>query len=276
MTLAFKTEGLLSIINSTQPYAQPINHLDATPARVEVFDSLGRFVAANVGYIPNLSNGSPTRYANFTLAGFDRYYGDPRFVWSGFYDTTNAASQNPGGLFLYPWDDAPCDFIIRVWVEGYYQFNPIRVTIPARGNVSVVGVVDRASRISGTVIGPDFYDEACYLSWATISLEPNNYTLTGIIDVRPGNYTTSSLDGSFQLWVPQGSFGMGVSLAGYASYSAQIAVPSGSDISMQIWLDNYQSSSQAMTLTSSANAITATPTACASIFGMGNRLLRKT
>jgi len=277
MTLAFKTEGLLSIINSTQPYAQPINHLDATPARVEVFDDLGNFVAANQTYINNIqSHDEPTRNATFRLAGFDQYYGNPRLIWSGFYDTTDGARQNSGGLFLYPWDNEPRQFTIRIWVEGYYQFNPIRVTIPARGNVSVVGVVDRASRTSGTVIGPDFYDQARPLSWATISLEPNSYTLTGIIDVRPGNYTTSSLDGSFQLWVPQGSYGMGVSLAGYASYSAQIAVPSGSDISMQIWLDNYQSSSQAMTLTSSANTIIAMLTTRASISGLSNRLLRKT
>ena len=246
LTLVFKTEGLLSFINSTQPYAQPINHLDGTPARIEVFDEQGNFVAANVSYIPNLGPDGPTRTAHFTLAGFDRYYGDPRYVWSGFYDTTDAASQNQGGLILYPWDNLPHEYTIRVWVDGYYQFNQLQVTVPASDNASVIGSLDRASRISGTVIGPDFYDQARPLSWATISLEPNDYTLTGIIDVRPGNYTTTSLDGSFQLWVPQGSYGMGVSLAGYASYSARIIVPSGSDINMWIWLDNYQLSSLAV------------------------------
>jgi hypothetical protein len=279
LTVVFRNEGLLSIINSTQPYAQPINHLDATPARVEVFDDLGNFVAANVSYIPNNSTGgTPTRIANFTLAGFDRYYGDPRFVWSGFYDTTDSTSQNPGGLLLYPWKfSAPYhEFTIRVWVEGYYQLEPLHVVVPTRGNASATVFVDRASRISGTVIGPDFYDQARPLSWATISLEPNNYTLTGIIDVRPGNYTTSSLDGSFQLWVPQGSYGMGVSLEGYSTYSAQIEVPAGSDISMQIWLDNYQSSPQAVALKSPANTITAMLTTRASISGLSNRLLRKT
>jgi hypothetical protein len=66
--------------------------------------------------------------------------------------------------------------------------------------------------------------------------------LTRIIDVAPGNYTTYSLDGSFQLWVPEGSYGMGVSLGGYSSYSAKIEVAPGSDINMWIWLDNYQPS----------------------------------
>jgi hypothetical protein len=271
LTVAFRNEGLLSIINSTQPYAQPINNITATPARIEVFDEQGNFVAANDSYIPNGAS-----YANFTLAGFDQYYGNPRFVWSGFYDTTDARSQTPGGLILYPWNDSPREYTIRIWVDGYYQYSPLKVTVPAGSNASVVGSMHRASRISGTVIGLNFYDEACYLSWATVSLEPNNYTLTGIIDVRPGYYTTASLDGWFQLWVPEGSYGIGVSLAGYASYSAQIAVPSGSDISMHIWLDNYPSSSQPITLRSPVNTIIATLSNCGSISGVSNRLLRKT
>jgi len=272
LTLVFKTEGLLSPISSTHSFAQPINHLDATPARVEVFDDLGNFVAANESYISNLST-----IANFTLAGFDRYYGDPRFVWSGFYDTTDAASQNPGGLILYPWDSASShEYTIRIWVDGYYQLEQLQVTVPPRGNVSVVGPMDRASRISGTVAGPDFFDIARPLSWATIDFEPNNYTTSGIIDVRPGNYSTSSLDGSFQLWVPQGRYGIGVSLDGYSTYSAQVEVPSGADMNMQIWLDNYQSSPQAMTLEPLATVALAFVNVYSNISGLDRRLLRKT
>lgn len=143
-----------------------------------------------------------------------------------------------------------------MWIEGYYQLEPLQVIVKARDEgwnggelapavVSVVTSVDRASRISGTVIGPDFFDRARPLSWATITLQPDNYTLSGIIDVQPGDYTTSSLDGFFQVWVPEGSYGMGVSLNGYSSYSTQIAVPSGSDLYMYVWLDNYQASPQA-------------------------------
>jgi hypothetical protein len=49
---------------------------------------------------------------------------------------------------------------------------------------------------------------------------------------------------------------MGVSLEGYQSYEAQIAVPSGSDISTWIWLDNYQLSPQPAHV---AASISATP-----------------
>jgi hypothetical protein len=239
LDLAFRHEALLSTITSTSPFAQPINHITGTPVRLEVFDQFGNFVAANATYIPN-----NTTIAHFTLAGFDRYFGDPRSVWSGFYDTTDGASQSPGGLILYPWSDLPRGYTIRIWVEGYYQENQLQVLVPTRerGNVSVVEPLDRASRIAGNVTGPDFFDFARPLSWAAITLEPNNYTLTSIIDVRPGNYTTYSLDGSFQLWVPEGSYGMGVSLAGYSTYTALVEIPSGSDINMQIWLDNYQPS----------------------------------
>jgi hypothetical protein len=242
LTVAFRDEGLLTGINSTEAYAQPINNLPATPARVEVFDYLGDFVAANVSYIPNNSpSGAPAKVANFTLAGFNIYYGDPRFVWSGFYDTTDQAGQHAGGLLLYPWElSQPYhEFTIRVWVDGYYQLYPLRVIVPSRGNVSATVVLDRASRISGTIAGPDFFGIARPQSWATVDLEPNNYTLSGIIDVQPGNYTTTSLDGSFQVWVPQGTYGIGVSLEGYASYQALVTVPAGSDISMWVWLENY-------------------------------------
>ena len=239
LDLAFRHEALLSNITSTLPFAQPINHIDATPVRFEVFDQFGNFVAANATYVPN-NNAT----FHITLAGFDQYFGDPRFVWSGFYDTTDGASQSPGGLILYPWSDLPREYTIRIWVEGYYQENELQVLVPTRerGNVSVVEPLDRASRIAGNITGPDLFDFARPLSWAAITLEPNNYTLTSIIDVRPGNYTTYSLDGSFQLWVPEGSYGMGVSLAGYSTYTALVEIPSGSDINMQIWLDNYQPS----------------------------------
>jgi hypothetical protein len=47
-----------------------------------------------------------------------------------------------------------------------------------------------------------------------------------------------------------------VLLEGYASYQAPVAVPEGSDISMWIWLENYQVSPQPDASTPSAFAQT--------------------
>jgi hypothetical protein len=194
------------------------------------------------------------------LAGFNIYYGDPRYAWSGFYDTTDQVSQEARGLFLYPWEltQPYHEFTIRVWVDGYYQLYPFRVIVPTRGNVSATIVVDRASRISGTVVGPDLFGVARPQSWAAVDLEPYNYTLSDIIGVQPGNYTTTSLDGSFQVWAPQGTYGIGVLLEGYAFYQARVAVPAGSDISLWIWLENYGISTQPAT---AIIAVTVAPTA---------------
>jgi hypothetical protein len=149
-------------------------------------------------------------------------------------------------------------FTIRVWVDGYYQLYPVQVIVPRRGNVSLTVLLDRASRISGIVAGPDMFNIARPQSWATVDLEPNNNTLSGIIEVKPGYYITTSLDGAFQVWVPQGTYGMGVTLEGYNSYQTILAVPEGSDMFMWIWLQNY--SNTGPTTQASTLALANTPT----------------
>jgi hypothetical protein len=225
LTLVFKTEGLLSPIDSTLPFAQPLNHLDSTPVRVEIFDAHGNFVGANRTYVGN-SNSS----VQVTLAGFKNYYGDPRLTWSGFYDTTDAAQQNDGGLQAGA-------YLIRIWVDGYCQLQLIPVTLPSTGEVSIIYSMERASRVSGTVLGPesDLYPEL--LSWAVITLESENFT-----------FSTFSLDGNYSLWVPSGSYNMGVYLPGYATYTARLEVPNGSDIRADIWLDSYGVSASSTSL----------------------------
>jgi len=224
LILVFRTEDLLSPIDSTLPFAQPINNLDSTPARVEVFDAYGNFVGANRTYIPNLTRaGAPTYAVKITLAGFWQYFGNPRFAWSGFYDTTDATQQDDGGL-------PQGNYLIRIWVDGYYQLQLIPVTLPSAGNVSIVYSMERASRVSGMVLGPDLNDRALLLSWA-------------VIDLEPGDFTTFSLDGNYSLWVPSGSYEIGVSLPGYSTFTGRVEVPEGSDIKADFWLDNPQPSS---------------------------------
>jgi hypothetical protein len=218
LTIVFKTEGLLSPIDSTLPFAQPINNIDSTPARMEVFDKYGNLVGANVTYVPNL-----TTTAKITVAGLNRYYGDPRFTWSGFYDTTDAVQQDEGGLLSG-------DYMIRIWVDGYYQPELVHITLPTSGNMSIVTPMERASRVSGTVLGPDLNGEALLQSWA-------------IVDLEPGDFTTFSVDGNYQVWVPSGSYGIGVSLPGYATFTSQVDVPDGSDIKADFWLDDPQTGS---------------------------------
>jgi hypothetical protein len=218
LTLVFKTEGLFAAIDSTAPFAQPINHLDSTPVRIEVFDMLGNFVAANRSYISNRTGVNATMSASFLLAGFNQYYGNPKQVWSGFYDATDAGRQDEGGI-------PPGTYMILVWVDGYYQSEPqAYVTLGQRGNVSLVVSMERASRIHGIIAGPDFYDEARPLSWVSVGLEP-------------GDYTTFSLDGFYQVWVPGGTYGIGFSAPGYSRQTMSIVVPSGSDLQMNVWLD---------------------------------------
>jgi len=223
LTIVFKTEGLLSPINSTLPFAQPLNHLDSTPVRVEIFDAHGNFVGATRTYVRNQDAfGHPI--VNVTLAGFKNYYGDPRLTWAGFYDTTDAVRWDDGGL-------QAGTYLIRIWVDGYCQLQLIPVTLPSSGVVSMIYSMERASRVSGTVFGPESEQYPLLLSWAVITLESENFT-----------FYTFSLDGNYSLWVPSGSYNMGVSLPGYATYTARFEVPKGSDLRADIWLDSPRSS----------------------------------
>jgi len=215
--LVFRSEGLLSVIDSTLPYVQPLNHLDSTPARVELFDLLGNFAAANITYITNFTDDTATTTFRVVLAGFDRYFGNPKKIWSGFYDSTDATRQDEAGI-------PPGTYILLIWVNGYYQREQVLVTLGQRANASVVVSVDRASRISGLIAGPDWYSEGRPVSWVTVDLEP-------------GNYTTFSLDGYYQIWVPGGSYEVGFYAAGYSRETMRLIVPWSSDIQLPIWLN---------------------------------------
>ena len=224
LTLVFTTEGIFSPIDSTQPYAMPLNHLDSTPVRFEVYDALGNFVGANATHIPNETDGLQTTTFRTILAGFDRYYGNPMQAWEGFYDATDASRQGAGGLL-------PGSYLILVWVEGYFQGEQVHVTLKPRANASLILSMERASRISGIVVGADLYEQARPQSWV-------------IIDMEPSNFTTFSLDGFYQIWVPGGSYMLGYSLAGYPTQSMSLYVASGSDLRVDLWLGYAQEVSE--------------------------------
>jgi hypothetical protein len=209
LTLVFEKEQLFEATNSSAPLAQPINGIDATPARFEVYDAVhGTFLGANVTYVPN-----NTTTFTIPLVGFRQYSGDPWQIWSGFYDTTDAAQQDDGGF-------AEGQYILRVWVDGYFARGSVTINLPKRGEISLIVSLDKAARISGTVVGLDFYDEAQALSWATIDVEPSGAL----------SFTTTTLDGAYQLWVPAGEYRIGISLPGYETYTFDLHVSSGSDM----------------------------------------------
>src|SRR5208282_1637108 len=246
LTLAFRNEGLLTTINSNLPFTQPLNQLNSTPVRMELFDSNGNLAGANETYIPNFTNRTenadeigPTSIAEFEIAGFNQYYGDPKTVWAGFYDTTDAVLQPEGGL-------QPGTYTLLIWVDGYYQSTLLNFTLELREDASLIGSVERASRISGVISGPDYYGQSRPLSWALINLVPTgNETESRLPGWSNGmwlpgrfNYTTPSLDGFYQVWVPgDGPYSISVSLPGYIGYSGTIFVGLGSDTTLDYFLD---------------------------------------
>jgi hypothetical protein len=181
------------------------------------------------------------------IAGFNQYYGDPKSVWAGFYDTTDAVLQPEGGL-------QPGTYSLLIWVDGYYQSTPLNFTLQLREDASLIGSVERASRISGVISGPDYYGQSRPLSWALVNLVPTgNETETQLPGWSNGmwlpggfNYTTVSLDGFYQLWVPgNGPYSISVSLPGYVGYSGTIFVALGSDLTLDYFLDTLPAPSYA-------------------------------
>ncbi len=179
-----------------RPYAQPINNLDATPARVEVFDDLGNFVAANQTYISNnstdlpppLGSGEPTRVAHFVLAGFNRrrirvsilvtrdIFGQDFMIrLMGLARMQEAYFYILGKITKQERLLSGCGWMVIInSSSGMSLFRRgTRTGMAARrlgpAVISMVESLNRASRISGTVVGPDFFDRARPLSWATIT-----------------------------------------------------------------------------------------------------------
>jgi len=225
---------------------------------MELFDSNGNLAGANVTYIPDINgtgvvgqrvfgNANITEIQDFEIAGFNQYYGDPKSVWAGFYDTTDGTLQPEGGL-------QPGFYSLLIWVDGYYQSTPLNFTLQLREDASLIGSVERASRISGVISGPDYYGVSRPLSWALINLVPTgNETESRLPGWSNGmwlpggfNYTTPSLDGFYQLWVPgDGPYSISVSLPGYVGYSGTIFVALGSDLTLDYFLDTLPAPSYA-------------------------------
>jgi hypothetical protein len=202
LTLIFETENLLDAVDNRLLYAKPINNIDATPLRVEVFDDSGQLVAANITYVDQGS----TRTTVF-LDGFNNYYGNPRFLWTNFYDTTDADRKHDSGL-----DEGV--YMVRVTLAGYYQTEPLRVEInsgnvKSRPTVSLIASLERLGYLSGTVTWIDWSEMPAPLSWAAITAYNRDSS------EETYNPYTYSLDGFYEIWLLPGDYDFGLSHPGF-------------------------------------------------------------
>ena len=202
LTLIFETENLLDAVDNRLLYAKPINNIDATPLRVEVFDDSGELVAANITYVDQGS----TRTTVF-LDGFNNYYGNPRLLWTNFYDTTDANRKHDSGL-----DEGV--YMVRVTLAGYYQTEPLRVEInsgnvKSRPTVSLIASLERLGYLSGTVTWIDWSEMPAPLSWAAITAYNRDSS------EETYNPYTYSLDGFYEIWLLPGDYDFGLSHPGF-------------------------------------------------------------
>lgn len=223
VTLIFKTEGLLDPIDNRLPYATPINNLDSTPGRIELFDEENNLVAAELIYIPR----EVTQFS-FTIDGFEDYWGNPRILWTNFYDTTDASRQKDGGI-------GEGEYLMRVTIPGYHQNQLLRIIInsgspPKYPVVSVIQGLERFGYLHGEILWIDWCGGALPLSWASLTA----YSTDGFKEVY-----TFSLDGEYQLWLPAGNYDFGLYHPGLGSkyFKAGLAVSWGSVNSINFTYD---------------------------------------
>ncbi len=202
LTLVFRREGLFDPIDNRLRYAHPINNVNGTPARFEIYDIAGNLVGANITYIPPGTNNFEVH-----LIGFKNYYGIPFLTFANFYDTTDAVKQKDAGL-------PPGTYTLRVWVEGYYERLRIQLILRNGSESSAVLSYERLTLVAGTTLGFDIYDELFPLSWV-------------VITPLPGDAYTYSLDGSFEIWLPKGEYKLGLALAGFAPQILGLSVSWG-------------------------------------------------
>ena len=214
VTLTFKTEGILTPIDNHLHYVWPINNLDATPARIEVFNENGEFAAGKLIYIPK-----ELALFTFTISGFESYYGNPRILWTNFYDTVDGAVQKDYGI-------KEGEYFIRVTVAGYYQNTMPRIIINySATSISIIQSLERLGYVNGEVLWINMFNEVSPLSWAILTV----YSTNEFKEVY-----TFSLDGKYDLWLPAGQYDFGVYYPGLNSkqFETKLIVSWGSETSI--------------------------------------------
>jgi hypothetical protein len=196
VTLTFRKEGLVAPIDA----CARCNSIQV-PVRIEVYDSLGVLTGANITHIPANADSSSVE-----VVGFRDYAGNPCVRWVNYYDTTDGSRQTDYGL-------PPGTYTVYGWVPGYAQAQTMTFsTTMSTANETLDLYFDRLAHVNGTVRGLDMYDNLIPLSWATVTAY--GPTLTA----------TSSLDGSYEMWIVNGDYTLGVSYPGYETQGVEIRV----------------------------------------------------
>jgi len=220
--LTFRTEDLVTPPNET--YARyNSTHI---PTRIEVYDSFGILAGANITYVPA---DKPSFMINVT--GFRSYAGNPCERWVNYYDTTDGAMQKDYGL-------PPGTYQVLVWVPGYTQAQTATVSTTLSTTSETLDFdFDQLARVKGIARGLDMYDNLIPLSWATMTAY--GPILTG----------TSSLDGFYEMWIPSGTYTLGVSAPGYETQGIEIVVSMGWETSVDFDMKPPGSSSPELSTT---------------------------
>ena len=194
----FKTEKLFAPID-TYPFDPTV-----VPVRVEVYDSFGTFVGANVSHVPR------TTAFQIDVVGFDSYAGDPAYRWTNYYDTTDGKLQKDYGLAL-------STYLVYAWVPGYIQRSVVTATVDLGGNATVIFDLHRLSHVYGQVTGYNMFGDVIPISWATVSA------------YGPILVATSSLDGFYEMWLENGTYMLAASLVGYETQATEVRASMGSE-----------------------------------------------
>jgi len=197
----FKTEELFALID-TYPYDPAF-----VPVRVQVYDSFGTFVAANISHIPR------TTAFQIDVVGFNSYTGDPAYRWTNYYDTTDGKLQKDYGL-------APSTYLVYAWVPGYIQRSVVTATVDLGGIATVIFDLHRLCHVFGQVTGYNMFGDVIPISWASVSA------------YGPILMATSSLDGFYEMWLENGTYMLAASLVGYETQATEVRVSMGSETSL--------------------------------------------
>ncbi len=230
VTIVLKKQDILTTIDTAGRYfnvSKQFGKAIRVPIRIQVLDSYNQFVAASATYVLSTDVLKTASVFSFQLAGFRSYAGDYyERRWVNYYDTTNGALQRDYGL-------AADSYTIIVYLPGFSQSQTVTTVLPKDGGSSVIFHLDRLAHFFGNlgdISSFNMYDKSVRLNWATVNA----------IGQKTRDFT-STLDGSFDMWLEKGRYLVTWSLNGYQLSVRDVYLPNGSDVQITLQLKPLQS-----------------------------------